>query len=98
MIGARIWRRNQGEDQIDRFIVDGAEFYGRSKTYENPPHPIQPFNHRMGNGDAMTDPGGAEGLTFHQGVEKGRDLQTKVARRKLGGEREGLALAGGGDT
>ena len=69
MIGALRRRRQQQKDQIDRILVHGFEIDGMFETREQRVEVTKSGELGVGNGDAVTDTGGAQPFSFEQCVE-----------------------------
>ena len=43
VLGPGVQRREEGEDQVDRLVVDGVERHRLVEAHEDPAHTFQPF-------------------------------------------------------
>jgi hypothetical protein len=85
MVGARFFRRQQHEDQIDRLAVHRFIVDGPFQAGEDAADGAGLAHAAMGNGDAGADAGGAQPLALHQGLEDAPFGQP-VQLVRLGGE------------
>jgi hypothetical protein len=96
VLGAGVRRREEGEDQVHRTVVDGVELDRLFETHEDSPDAPQALESRMRDGDPVADAGRPGGLALDETFEHVGRLQPVKTRRHLGDDRERLTLAGCG--
>ncbi len=92
MLGAVARRREQGEHQIDRAIVDGVIGDRRVETDEHRLDAVQTGQARMRHRDARTETGRAQGFTLHEGVKDANFVLAHGLRGRGGEHVQGLPL------
>ena len=84
MVGARRFRGDQHEDEIDRQAVRGLEIDRALEPGEDAENMLAFGELAVRDGDAVADPGRAEPLALQDRIED-------LARRQAGDERRALA-------
>ena len=93
MLGTGFLGGEQGEDQVHRLVVHGAELHRLLQAHEDAAHAGEPFKPGVRGRDAVAHTGGSGQFTLGEGVEDLAGVEPQVAGRDLGDHRKGLTLA-----
>src|SRR6185503_1093648 len=93
MLGARIGRQKQEEDQVDRAAVDRFVVEGFGKPSEQAVDSLQTFHFAVRNGDSMAESGRAELLPLRNTRQDHRRIDVEPLSRETGELRQQRLLA-----
>ena len=97
VFGARVWGRQQGEDQVRRLVIHRVEGDGMIQAQKDTANPVEPLDPRMGHGYAIADTRRSGLLPLGQGVEDDTGVQGKMSPGELGQVSQNLPLVGRAD-
>ena len=95
VFGRVVRRRQQGEDQVDRLLIQRAEVDRRFQPHKHAVHPVKSRQGGMRHRHAVPDAGGPEPFALHQTRQHLRRLEAKRPGRQFSDHRQGLSLGAG---
>ncbi len=98
MLRIGVARGQQGDQKIDRLVINRVERHRRFKSDENGAHTVQPVDARMRNGDTLANTGRAGRLTLQQTIEHSVAINAENTGRHIGDNTEHLPFAGCADA
>ncbi len=84
VLGAGVFRGQQGENQVDRQVIDSVVGDRAFQADEDAVHAVKTRQGRVRHGDTQTHAGRAQLLAFHQRLQDIVGVQLELARRDIG--------------